>query len=81
MSQAVSISAIQVTLSDGTVLDFDSGELLPGAHYSTSRNFTRPPRKFVKGEPKQEQATWVHHEIHFSTDHEPMNAWQQRQDT
>lgn len=72
------IASVSLTLSDGTIVSFGPEDMAAGAHYSTSRNFTRPPRKRKAGEPKVATQTWIQHEIHFLTNRETEAEWANR---
>lgn len=78
MSQPQAITAVEFVLSDGSTVIFDQDQMEPGAYYSVSRNFNNPPRKATKGDPKQIAETWMQHSIHFITDRETKDIWQQR---
>ena len=78
MSQPESVVHIQLTLANGQILSFDSDKIFPGANYSVSRNFNRPPRKKNKDEPKEIPETWLSHNVHFLTEREPEVDWLQR---
>lgn len=81
MGTPQAVISISFELADGTIVSFDQADILPGAHYSTSRNFTRPARKRKPNEPKIVPETWIRHEIHFNTTRETVDSWQQRVDT
>lgn len=81
MSQPQFVVSISFELTDGTTVSFKPEEILPGAHYSTNRNFTRPARKPKPNEPKVIPETWIQHELHFLTNREPVSNWRQRVDT
>ena len=78
MSQPQAITAVEFVLADGSTVSFGPEDMSPGAYYSVSRNFNKPPRKVSKGEPKQIAETWISHNIHFITDRETKDIWQQR---
>jgi hypothetical protein len=78
LTQPLAISEVQITLVDGTVMTFNTDVMLPGAHYSNSRNFTTPPRKAERTAIKEVAETWVSHTIHFITDREHVIDWKKR---
>lgn len=75
------IVGVSFTLEDGSIVSFDKDDIYPGAHYATSRNFTRPPRKRKPDEAKIIPETWINHEIHFLTNRESVSNWSNRVDT
>ena len=78
MSQPVAVISVQLVLADGSTVVLGPNQMEPGAYYSVSRNFNKPPRKATKGDPKQIAETWISHNIHFVTDRETKDVWQQR---
>lgn len=81
MSTPQLVVKVVITLADGSTKTFGPEEIDPGAHYATSRNFTRPPRKRKPDEPKVAPETWIQHEVHFLTNRESVTDWSNRVDT
>lgn len=76
MSTPKAIIEVAVTFADGTRAFWYVEDMEPGAHYWTSRNFTRPPRKGSKTDIRLDPETWTHHQVTFNTDRQSVKEWE-----